>query len=141
MVTLNISLSELSAIENTDKRSAVYSQILTEIRDSLTEKLEEAEEDNFSDSDFDRFLETSMAHGLGPISYEQMAQAEKYKAGFLEWIQVRLDQAEFLLSHDYMDEFTDKEADDLEEAIGEWAWEAVDDIGDNSTHSILANFS
>jgi hypothetical protein len=141
MVTLNISLSELSAIENTDKRSKVYSQVLTEIKDSLTEKLEEAEEDGFSDSDFDRFLETSRAHGLGPISYEQMADQAAYKASFLEWIQVKLDQAEFLLSHDYMDEFIDEEADNLEQVIGEWAWDAIDNIEDNSTYSILAHFS
>ena len=141
MVNLAISLSELSAVESTDKRSAIYSQVLTEIRDSLTEKLEEAEEDNFSDSDFDRFLESSMAHGLGPITYEQMGQTENYKASYLEYIQVQIDQAEFLLSHDYMDEFIDEDEDELEEAISEWAWECIGDIGDNSTYSILVHFS
>jgi hypothetical protein len=114
---------------------------LADIKDVLTEMLELAEEEGFSFSDFDRFLETSMAHGLGPISYEQMTQSGNYKTSFLEWIQVRLDQADFLLSHDYMDEFLNEEADNLEQAISEWAWECIDDIGDNSTYSILANFS
>lgn len=141
MTSLTISLSELRSVESADKRMATYSQVLTEIRDSLTEKLEEAEEEDFSDSDFDRFLETSMAHGLGPISYEQMSQSENYKASYLEYIQVQIDQAEFLLSHDYMDEFMDEDEDDLEQAISEWAWDKITDIEDNTTYSILANFS
>lgn len=141
MVTLNISLSELRSVENTDKRAAIYSQVLTEIKDQITEKLELAEEDNFSDSDFDRFLETSMAHGLGPISYEQMANQSAYKASYLEYIQAQLDYANNLLTHDWLDEFIDEEADDLEQAIYEWAWECITDIGPDTTYSILANFS
>lgn len=141
MTSLTISLSELRSVENTDKRMATYSQVLTEIKDHLTEKLELAEEDGFMDSDFDRFLETSIAHGLGPVSYGQMSQSENYKAGYLEYIQVQIDQAEFLLSHDYMDEFIDEDEDDLEEAISEWAWECITDIGPDTTYSILSNFS
>lgn len=141
MVNLVISLSELSAVESTDKRSAIYSQVLTEIRDSLTEKLEEAEEDNFSDSDFDRFLESSMAHGLGPITYEQMEQVENYKASFIEYVQAQLGCANSLLTEDWLDEFIDEDENSLEDAIAEWAWDKITDIGDNTTYSILANFS
>lgn len=141
MTSLTISLSELRSVENTDKRSAIYSQVLTEIKDHLTEKLELAEEDNFSDSDFDRFLESSMAHGLGPITYEQMGQTENYKASYLEYIQVQLDYVNNLLTHDYLDEFIDEDEDDLEQAISEWAWECITDIGPDTTYSILAYFS
>ena len=141
MVTLNMSLSELSVVENTDKRSAIYSQVLTEIRDSLTEKLEEAEEDNFSDSDFDRFLESSMAHGLGPMTYEQMEQVENYKASFIEYVQAQLDCANSLLTEDWLDEFIDEDENSLEDAIAEWAWECITDIGPDTTYSILAYFS
>lgn len=149
MVSLNISLSELRKIELTEKvsldRNAIYLEVIAEMKNDLAEKLEMSEsEKGPSTSDlvsFEIFLESASAHGIGPITYEQMGQAEAYKASYTDWLNVQLGHVTYLESEDYMSEFVDIEDEDLEDSIRAWASESIDSATYDSAWTILVHFS
>lgn len=149
MTSLSISLSELRIIELAEKvsldRNAIYSEVMAEIKNDLAEKLEMSEsEKGPSKSDlvsFEIFLESASAHGIGPITHEQMDQVEAYKASYTDWLNTQLGHVIYLESEDYMSEFVDIEDEDLEDSIRAWVCESIDSATYDSAWTILVHFS
>lgn len=149
MASLNISLSEIREIELSEKimldRPTVYKDVITEIKNDLAEKIEMSESKEGPDSSdltaFETFLTSASAHGIGPITYEQMDQVEAYKAGYTDWLNTQINHAIYLESQDYMTEFADIEDEDLEDSIRAWAYESIDSVAYDSSWMILARFS